>query len=855
MTESTTPFRGEELFQRLAQSGLWKDELLREQVARFSQESSSTTILNQLVEEHWLTAFQARQLVKQPGRGFFLSEKFKILEFLGKGGTSRVLLCEHLLLQRLVAVKLPNPSMGNVPGATERFLREARATAALDHPNIARVFDADQTSQGPCLVMEYVDGTNLHDLAQRQGLMSIERVAHYISQAALGLQQAHLAGLAHRDVKPANLMLDRTGIVKVLDLGLARFFDPERSDNLTQKIDASSIMGTADYIAPEQVMETSSADIRSDIYSLGYTMYYLLTKSLPAGPGSAMRKMIWHQTHEADPVQNYRQDVPEELVAVLNRMVRKNPDERYQTPEEVLLALTPWTSDPIAPPSDQEMPQIRAASYRLGLSSIPDSSRICDVVSLFPPAVSAGSEQSIKDSSAVNSAPNSSAGASPSTIDVVKPSSADTKRTLGITSADTAKVLSVNTDTERTTRDTLIEVRKKNALRYFVQRYRVSPWFAVLGSVIAIVFVFRSIQWLSAIGTSPRFSTTGAESQSDQRSGFERMKSNDSVVPLKNQNVVLRAGGSTMIRPVMEYWARIYEQQTGVKIEYSTVNSSKGIEGVIANFLDFGCSDVFLTDEELAATGTRMVHIPLALGAVIPTYNVIDLSGQPLSLRFTGAMLANIYLGRITKWNDPAISVINPGVELPDQEIQVIYRDESSGATALWTSYLSRSSIQWQSQVGQGNQVPWPIGVPAGKNDGIADSVSRTAGSIGYVELSHAIANSLSQGQVKNHSNFFIQASTEGIRAAADSLAQIPADLRYSVIDAPGTEAYPIVGTCWAIVRIDQRSERSQALIEFLRWATTEGQTHLDGLQFGRLPREFAAPIEAAIKEIKVTKS
>ena len=202
---------------------------------------------------------------------------------------SRVLLCEHLLLQRLVAVKILNKSLDKFPGAADRFLREARASAAMDHPNIARIFDVDRTGLGPCIVMEFIDGANLHDIAVKREILSINRVAHYISQAAAGLQHAHEAGLVHRDVKPANLMLDRSGTVKLLDLGLARFFDPSRSDNLTQQIDSTCIIGTADYIAPEQVMESSSVDIRADIYSLGYSMYFLLTRTLPAGTGAVFR--------------------------------------------------------------------------------------------------------------------------------------------------------------------------------------------------------------------------------------------------------------------------------------------------------------------------------------------------------------------------------------------------------------------------------------------------------------------------------------------------------------------------------------------------------------------------------------
>ena len=865
MTDSTTPGTKEELFRLLAQSGLLKDDLLQTKKDQFSDSETSATILNQLVDEQFLTSFQAAQLLAGKHRGFFLSEKFKILKFLGEGGTSRVLLCEHLILQRLVAVKLLSPQMTSTSGAFERFLREARATASLDHPNIARVFDADQTNLGPCLVMEYVDGTNLHDLAAKQDLLPIHRVANYISQAAMGLQQAFQAGLVHRDVKPANLMLDRTGTVKLLDLGLARFFDPDRSDNLTQKIDPSSIMGTADYIAPEQVMESSSADIRADIYSLGYTMYFLLTKSLPAGSGSAVKKMVWHQIYDAEPVRNFRQDIPEELESVLNRMIRKNPDERYRTPEEIINALAPWSHQPISAPSDPEMPRIQASSYRLGLSPIPDRSSIADAESFRRGTEPVG----VEDAPSTGTTALSQADDHRSMIDVSGRAASDTRITPAIASAETEKVLTASADTERVTRKTVTHGLNKKGLDQALQRIQRQTLVAIfLLAMAGVLVTWIGRSWWMASTPPNRTKATGTETslvlQSDSArnreteatSGIERssrvLSGSGTTAPVSR--IVLRAGGSTMIRPVMDYWSRIYEKQSGVKIEYSAVNSSKGIDGVISNFLDFGCSDVVLTDDERSAAGARIIHVPLAIGAIVPTYNVRDPSGQSLSLRFTGAMLANIYLGQITKWNDPAIAVINPGVDLPDADIKVIYRDESSGATAIWTEYLSHSSSQWKSQVGVGNQVAWPVGVPAGKNDGIADSVSRTTGAIGYAELSHAIANSLPVGQVKNQSGAFIQPSAQSIRAAAESISENSELPQNSMMDAPGPQSYPIVGICYAIIRIDQHPERGSALIDFLRWATATGQIHLEELQFGRLPQGDFGLIESTINQIKVTR-
>ena len=242
------------------------------------------------------------------------------------------------------------------------------------------------------------------------------------------------------------------------------------------------------------------------------------------------------------------------------------------------------------------------------------------------------------------------------------------------------------------------------------------------------------------------------------------------------------------------------------------------------------------------------------MGAVVPTYNVPGESNGPHSLRFTGAMLANIYLGKIVKWNDPAIVVSNPGRDLPNIEITVVYRKDGSGTTAIWTDYLSQTSSTWKSQVGAGNKVNWPIGVAAEKNDGIADTVSRTVGAIGYVELSYALGNGLPAGHVKNQSGAFVEPSVAGITAAAASVRAIPADLRFSLTDAPGTGSYPIVGTCWAILHIDQHSKRGNTLIEFLRWATSDGQSQLASLQYGRLPAEFADRIDAMLNGVATTK-
>src|SRR5262245_52322170 len=313
-----------------------------------------------LVRDGLLTHFQAEQLVAGKWRRFHIG-KYKILEQLGSGGMGSVYLCEHILMRRRVAVKvLPIPKAED-PASLDRFYREARAVAALDHPNIVRAYDIDQAEKLHFLVMEYVDGASLQEIIKRTGPMDVTRACHYIRQAALGLQHAHEAArLVHRDVKPGNILVDRNGIVKVLDMGLARFFHDDE-DNITKKYD-ESVLGTADYLAPEQAVDSHDADIRADIYSLGATFYFCLTGRTPFQEGTVAQKLIWHQTRQPKPIRQTRPDVDEALAAVLEKMMAKRRDDRYQTPLAVAEALTPWTTATIPPPPEAEMPRLSLAA-------------------------------------------------------------------------------------------------------------------------------------------------------------------------------------------------------------------------------------------------------------------------------------------------------------------------------------------------------------------------------------------------------------------------------------------------------------------------------------------------------------
>ncbi|HKA08109.1 MAG TPA: phosphate ABC transporter substrate-binding protein PstS [Gemmataceae bacterium] len=315
--------------------------------------------------------------------------------------------------------------------------------------------------------------------------------------------------------------------------------------------------------------------------------------------------------------------------------------------------------------------------------------------------------------------------------------------------------------------------------------------------------------------------------------------------PVPASGAVLTGSGSTFIKPAMEHWAPLYEQQTGVKIKYDGIGSGRGVDNMIDRVLDFGCTDAPMTDAQLAkarAVYGEVVHIPLAMGAVVATYNLPDLLGQ---LRFTGAVLADIFLGKIRKWNHSAIAASNPGVELPDLDIMVVHRLDSSGTTFIWTDFLSKASAEWQAKVGTGTIVRWPIGEEGEKNDGVAKAVSRKVGAIGYVELSFALERNLNVGSVKNQSGSYVEPTLESVTAAAQaSLRTIPADLRYTLTDAPGADSYPIAGTAWAVLYVRQTGPKSKELVKFLQWAAHDGQVHLKKLRYAPLPARLVAIID-----------
>jgi len=336
-------------------------------------------LAEQMVRDGILTTFQAEQFRLGKWKRFAIG-KYRVLERLGAGGMGQVFLCEHKLMRRLVAVKVLPTARAEEQDSLERFYREARAVAALDHPNLVRAFDIDQDEALHFLVLEFVDGANLQDIVRKSGPLDPTRACHYVYQASLGLQYAfEVAGVVHRDIKPSNILVDRTGLVKILDMGLARFFHDEQ-DMLTRNSE-ESVLGTADYLAPEQATDSHKVDIRGDIYSLGATFYFLLTGQPPFPDGSVAQKLIWHQTRQPKPVRLLRPGIPEAVAAIQERMMAKDAGARYQTPADLALALASFVQTPILPPTDAELPQPCPAVAALGgPAATSSSSRIGGVL-------------------------------------------------------------------------------------------------------------------------------------------------------------------------------------------------------------------------------------------------------------------------------------------------------------------------------------------------------------------------------------------------------------------------------------------------------------------------------------------
>jgi phosphate transport system substrate-binding protein len=321
------------------------------------------------------------------------------------------------------------------------------------------------------------------------------------------------------------------------------------------------------------------------------------------------------------------------------------------------------------------------------------------------------------------------------------------------------------------------------------------------------------------------------------------------ALPVLGQTT-LNGAGATFPNPMYSKWFSEYgKSHSGVQVNYQPIGSGGGIRQVTAGTVDFGASDMPMTDKQLQEAKFKILNIPTVLGAVVPAYNIPGVSGE---VKFTPEALAGIFLGRISKWNDPVITKANPGVNFPDKEIIVVHRSDGSGTSFIWTDYLSKVSPEWKAQVGSDTSVKWPIGLGGKGNEGVAGSIRQLPGSIGYVELIYAVQNNIPYGSVRNSAGVFLKASLEGVTAAAASAPKMPADFRVSITDAPGKDAYPISSFTWLLIPAQSKdAAKGKILADFLSWMVTDGQKMTSALSYAPLPDNVAAKVKEAIKQVK----
>lgn len=319
--------------------------------------------------------------------------------------------------------------------------------------------------------------------------------------------------------------------------------------------------------------------------------------------------------------------------------------------------------------------------------------------------------------------------------------------------------------------------------------------------------------------------------------------------------MALTGAGATFPYPMYSKWFNEYGKlHQDIQINYQSIGSGGGIKQVTEGTVDFGASDGPMNDDQLkefqAKRGCAVLHFPTVLGADVPTYN---LPGVTADLKFAPEALAGIFLGKITKWNDPEISKANPGVKLPDHDLVVVHRSDGSGTTYVWVDYLAKISPEWKQKVGVGTSVNWPVGLGGKGNEGVSGQIKQTAYSVGYVELVYAIQNHLAYGQVKNLSGNFIKADLASVTAAAAGAAKnMPDDFRVSITNAPGKAAYPISSFTWLLIpqKIADPAKR-KTITDFLKWMMTDGQNMTEALTYARLPKEVQAKELKAISKIQ----
>jgi phosphate transport system substrate-binding protein len=312
--------------------------------------------------------------------------------------------------------------------------------------------------------------------------------------------------------------------------------------------------------------------------------------------------------------------------------------------------------------------------------------------------------------------------------------------------------------------------------------------------------------------------------------------------------LLINGAGATFPYPIYSKWFDEYSRvDSSVRFNYQSIGSGGGQQQILAGTVDFGASDGPMSDQNLAKATHKLLHVPTVAGADVVTYN---LPGKP-QLKLDGPTIADIFLGRITKWNDPRVASANPGVTLPDADIVVVHRSDGSGTTYIFADYLSSVSPTWEKMVGRGTAVKWPTGLGAKGNEGVTGQVEQMPGAIGYVEMVYAVQNNLPFASVKNSSGNFVTPSITSVTAALET-AKIPDDFRFSIVNPPGAEAYPIAGTTWLLVYQEQaNAEKGKKIVEFLKWAMNQGEQMAPQLNYAPLPPSLIKRVQAEIEGIK----
>ena len=312
----------------------------------------------------------------------------------------------------------------------------------------------------------------------------------------------------------------------------------------------------------------------------------------------------------------------------------------------------------------------------------------------------------------------------------------------------------------------------------------------------------------------------------------------------------LNGAGATFPYPMYSKWFSEYHKaHSDIQINYQSIGSGGGIRQVLAGTVDFGASDGPMTDEQLSQAKTKIMHIPTVMGAVVPAYNIPGITGE---VKFTPQALAGIFLGKITTWNDKAITSSNPGMDFPNQPIIVVHRSDGSGTSFIFTDYLSKVSSEWAAGPSKGTSVKWPVGLGGKGNEGVAGMIRQMQGSIGYVELIYAVQNKITYGSVKNSGGAFVKASLDSVTAAAASVKNMPADYRVSITNAPGKEAYPISSFTWLLIPAQSKDAAKGKIIQdFLGWMLDNGQTMTADLSYAPLPSSVVAKVKDTVKQVR----